>query len=43
MRAAQFSDYSSLIFHIGLHKTGTSYLQAMLRANAPLLREAGIH
>lgn len=43
MCAARFSDYSDLLFHIGLHKTGTSYLQAMLRANAPALRGAGIH
>ena len=43
MCAARFSDYSDLLFHIGLHKTGTSYLQALLRANAAALGSAGIH
>lgn len=43
MCAARFSDYSDLLFHLGLHKTGTSYLQALLRANAQVLQSAGIH
>ncbi|MGQ0609834.1 MAG: hypothetical protein ACT4N9_01840 [Paracoccaceae bacterium] len=43
MRAARFSDYRELLFHIGLHKTGTSFLQALMRANADALHGAGIH
>ena len=43
MYAARLSDYSNLIFHIGVHKTGTSYLQSVLRANTALLRQTGIH
>ncbi len=31
-----------LILHIGLHKTGTSYLQKLFLENRELLREAGI-
>jgi hypothetical protein len=32
----------TLTFHIGLHKTGTSYLQQALLANRALLAEAGL-
>ncbi len=37
-----FSDYRKIIVHCGLHKTGTSYLQSILNANAAVLEKRGI-
>lgn len=36
-------DVSTIVFHIGVHKTGTTSLQAFLRANATLLSTVGIY
>src|SRR5215469_8299606 len=32
-----------LVFHIGLHKTGSTFLQGALHRNAPELRRRGVH
>ncbi|MDQ4007420.1 MAG: hypothetical protein M3211_04935, partial [Actinomycetota bacterium] len=36
-------DGKVVFLHIGLHKTGSSYLQSVLRANAHQLAEQGVH
>lgn len=37
------ADYRKIIFHCGIHKTGSSYLQSVLRRNAAELATLGIH
>lgn len=36
------SEYKKIIIHCGIHKTGSSYLQRMLRDNAAVLEQRGI-
>jgi hypothetical protein len=38
-----FSSYKKIIFHCGLHKTGSSSLQSVLRRNRPVLLSHGVH
>lgn len=38
-----FSNYKKIIFHCGIHKTGSSYLQSVLRKNADKLASRSIH
>ena len=39
----KFSQYKSMIFHCGIHKTGSSYLQHTLKDNTAVLRRHDIY
>lgn len=42
MSGAALSAPGTVFLHIGLHKTGTTYLQSLMRANRDALREQGV-
>jgi hypothetical protein len=43
MAAVKLGDYAEIVVHVGLRKTGTTFIQSTLRANRALLARHSIH